>query len=150
MRNRMHHFNIRVTDPVETIRFYRTLGFEVTGYMHNSDISTVYLALPDDPFSIELSVREESDPAWDRSAGSGHFALSVSDLDDEIARIRVLGIVPEGPPFHPGDRPGVYVCFLRDPNGVRIELVHGAFPPPQDELPWELQTLTTLDRGHNG
>jgi lactoylglutathione lyase len=133
---RLHHFNIRVADPEATIRFYRQLGFETRGYMQNPDVSTVYMGIPGDPTSIELSVKDHPDPEWDRTPGSGHFALSVEDLDAELRRLETVGVSPEGPPFHPGDREDVYVCFLRDPNGVRIELVHGQFPAPQDPLPW--------------
>jgi lactoylglutathione lyase len=138
MPSRVHHMNIRVADPEATIGFYEALGFAVTGYMNNPGVSTVYLALPNDPVGIELSVQDNPDPSWDRQPGSGHLALSVEDLDAELERLGQLGIEPEGPPFHPGDRPNVYVCFLRDPNQVRIELVDGPFPPPNDPLPWKL------------
>ena len=52
----------------------------------------------------------------------GHIALSVDDMDAELADLAAKGITPEKPPY--SSRPGgSLICFIQDPDGYRIELV---------------------------
>jgi lactoylglutathione lyase len=43
-------------------------------------------------------------------------------MDAELERLRAAGVEPEKPPYaaYPG---GPRICFLRDPDGYRIELL---------------------------
>ncbi|GAB1818635.1 VOC family protein [Herbidospora sp. RD11066] len=130
-----HHVNIRPQDPAASLRFYRALGIDVVGCMRMPGMHTIYLGSPGDSSVVELSVKEEADPNWSTATGSGHFAFTVTDLHGAVARLEGMGIRPEGPPFHPGGRPEVLVAFFGDPDGNRVELIDGAFPVPQDDLP---------------
>ena len=57
----------------------------------------------------------------------GHVALTVEDLDATLDRLGKLGIEPEKPPYriHEG---GSRLCFVRDPDGYRVELLEMAKP----------------------
>ena len=52
----------------------------------------------------------------------GHVALTVDDLDVTLADLKEMGIEPERPPYriHEG---GSRLCFVRDPDGYRVELL---------------------------
>lgn len=131
----LHHVNLRVSDPESSLAFYRAFGLDVVGCMRMPGMYTLYLGSPGSPALLEFSVKEDDDPEWSTATGTGHLALSVDDLDAEITRLAESGIAPEGPPYHPGGRREAWVAFFRDPDGNRVELVHGAFPPPQDAVP---------------
>jgi lactoylglutathione lyase len=132
---RLHHTNIRVTDPVPSVSFYRALGLEIVGCMDLGGSYTLYLGVSGDAYLIELTVNEQADQAWVGTAGSGHVALTVEDLDAALSSLAEAGINAVVEPFHPGDRPNLRVCFLEDPSGYRVELINGEFAPPMDELP---------------
>ena len=52
------------------------------------------------------------------------YALPADDLDATLARLAEQGIEPEKPPYRPGGRiEGHRICFVRDPDGYRIELI---------------------------
>ena len=53
-----------------------------------------------------------------------------------LARLEPLGVQPEKPPYHPGDREDLpLIAFVADPDGYRIEPIEGAFSTPQDPAP---------------
>ena len=58
-----------------------------------------------------------------RSArGYGHIAITADDLDATLARLAEQGIEPEKPPYSVREG-GSRLCFVRDPDGYRIELI---------------------------
>jgi lactoylglutathione lyase len=131
----IHHTNISVSDPVASLTFYRRLGLELTGCLRLDPRYLLYLGVPGDASpTLELTVNADAAPD-DRSPGSGHVALAVDDLDAVLAHLAEAGTEPEAPPFHPGDRADLRVCFVVDPDGIRVELIDGPFPTPQDPLP---------------
>jgi lactoylglutathione lyase len=48
--------------------------------------------------------------------------LTVSDLDGALERLAEQGIEPEKPPYTVREG-GSRLCFVRDPDGYRIELI---------------------------
>lgn len=141
MSMRIVHANIRVSDPVASLRFYRHLGLEPAGCLRLDPVYLLYLVAPGhDTPTLELTVNPAGDASYDRSPGSGHIALAVEDLDALLARLQEVGIRPESPPVHPGGRTDLRVCFVVDPDGVRVELMDGAaaFATPQDPVPESL------------
>ncbi len=54
--------------------------------------------------------------------GYGHIALTVDDLDDALARLKEQGIEPERPPYTVREG-GSRICFVRDPDSYRVELI---------------------------
>jgi lactoylglutathione lyase len=129
---RFVHVNIRVLDIEASLAFYEALGFERRGRLQFAGAYNVYLGLPGDTDTLELTVNEDRDEAYDLGDGYGHVALAVEDLDDLLGRLSRQGIEPEKPPYHPGDREELRICFVQDPDGYRIELIDGDFATPQD------------------
>lgn len=130
---RVAHVAIQVSDVTASLTFYRRLGLELVGCLRLDPIVLYYIALPgDDQVPVELI----HNPGLERrSAGTGHLALAVGDLDALLSRLAVDGIEPEKPPFAPGGRKELRICFVEDPDGTRIELIEGSFPMPSDTPP---------------
>ena len=131
------HTNLRVRDVDASLRFYEALGFERRGRLQFEGAHNVYLGLPDDGDRLELTVNEDREEPYEIGSGFGHIALSVGDLDGLLERLAEHGIEPEKPPYHPGDRTELRICFVEDPDGYRIELIDGDFATPQDPEPEE-------------
>jgi lactoylglutathione lyase len=127
------HVNVRVRDIDASLRFYRALGFEQRGRLQFEGAYNVYLGLPGDGDTLELTVNEGQDEPYDLGSGYGHIAISVDDLDGLLRALAEQGIEPEKPPYHPGGREEFLICFVQDPDGYRIELIDGDFVTPQDQ-----------------
>lgn len=54
--------------------------------------------------------------------GYGHIAISTADLDGMLARLAEQGIEPERPPYSVREG-GSRLCFVKDPDGYRIEIL---------------------------
>ncbi len=132
---RLHHANLRLLDPVASVGFYRKLGLALVGCADLGEMYVLYMGVPGDTFLLELTVKPTGDREWLGTSGTGHLALTVSNLDEALARLRELGVEPVVAPFHPGGRPDVYVCFLEDPSGYRVELIDGDLVPTRDAIP---------------
>ena len=50
------------------------------------------------------------------------IAVSVDDLEQTLARLKEQGIDPEREPYRVREG-GSLLCFVRDPDGYRIELI---------------------------
>jgi lactoylglutathione lyase len=126
------HTNVRVRDIDASLGFYEALGFERRGRLQFGGAYNIYLGLPGDGDTLELTVNEGREEPYDLGNGYGHVALAVENLDDLLARLAEQGIEPEKPPYAPGGREEFRICFLADPDGYRIELIDGEFQTPQD------------------
>ena len=127
------HTMIRVLDEERSIAFYGALGFSERGRQRvGGDTATViFLALDGDGARLELTVNDGRTEPYELGDGYGHIALTVSgDMDAELAGFAAAGITPEKEPYapYPG---GPRICFLRDPDGYRIELLERN---PEDEF----------------
>jgi lactoylglutathione lyase len=129
---RFVHTNVRVHDIDASLRFYEALGFERRGRLQFEGAYNVYLGLPGDGDTLELTVNEGRDEPYDLGDGYGHVALEVEDLDALLERLTAQGIAPEKPPYAPGGREEFRICFVQDPDGYRIELIDGTFNTPRD------------------
>jgi lactoylglutathione lyase len=130
---RFAHTCIRVRDPAASLRFYRSLGFEPRGRLNFETAYNLYLGLPGNGDTLELTVNRDRQEPYELGDGYNHIALIVDDLDAMLAALAREGIEPERPPYSPGGRESVgRICFVRDPDGYRIELIDGDFPTPQD------------------
>jgi lactoylglutathione lyase len=129
------HTNVRVRDIETSLRFYEALGFERRGRLQFDGAYNVYLGLPGDGDTLELTVNEGREEPYDLGTGYGHIALAVEDLDGLLARLADDGIEPEKAPYAPGGREEFRICFVADPDGYRIELIDGDFETPQDPEP---------------
>lgn len=126
------HTNVRVRDIDASLRFYEALGFERRGRLQFDSAYNIYLGLPGDGDTLELTVNAGREEPYDLGDGYGHIALAVDDLDALLERLAAEGIEPEKPPYAPGGRGEFRIAFVADPDGYRIELIDGEFDTPQD------------------
>ena len=59
---------------------------------------------------------------YDLGTAYGHIAISATDLDATLERLDAQGIEPERPPYSVREG-GSRICFVRDPDGYRVELI---------------------------
>jgi len=118
------HTMLRILDEERSLRFYRALGFEERGRKRvGGDTATIiFMGLPGDGDRLELTLNDGRTEPYELGEAYGHIALTVEDMDAELARLAEHGIEPEKPPYeaYPG---GSRICFVRDPDGYRIELI---------------------------
>ena len=127
------HTCVRVRDPEASERFYGLLGFERRGRLNFQTAYNIYMGLPGDGDTLELTVNDGREDAYDLGEGYNHMAIVVEDLDALLAKLSAEGIDPEKPPYSPGGREEIgRICFVADPDGYRIELIDKGFPTPQD------------------
>ena len=122
---RLIHTCYRIGDIDRSVAFYAALGFEEIGRMPIRDEAiNVFMGLPDDGPRLELTYNHGVD-SYELGTGYNHIAISAADLDATLARLGEQGIDPEKPPYTVSDG-GTRICFVRDPDGYRIELIeHG-------------------------
>ena len=60
--------------------------------------------------------------SYELGTGYGHVALTVENLDGTLERLAAQGIEPEREPYTVREG-GSRLCFVRDPDGYRIELI---------------------------
>jgi lactoylglutathione lyase len=131
--NKLVHTCVRVRDIDASLRFYEALGFERRGKLDFGSAYNIYMGLPGDGDTLELTVNAGQEEPYDLGNGYGHIALTVDDLDGLLAKLAEQGIQPEKAPYAPGGRNEYRICFVADPDGYRVELIDGGqFPTPQD------------------
>lgn len=122
------HTCYRITDPDRSLAFYEALGFEKRRELPiREEAVNYFLGLPgrDQP-ELELTFNFETpDGGYDIGTGYGHVALAVDDLDGTLARLAEKGLEPERPPYQVREG-GSRICFVRDPDGYRVELIERA------------------------
>jgi len=121
------HTCYRIGDIDRSVSFYEKLGFEERGRMKIGDEAVnVFMGLPGDDPRLELTYNHGVD-SYDLGSGYNHIALLVDDLDGTLRGLADDGIDPEKPPYRPGGRTdGPMICFVRDPDGYRVELIERA------------------------
>ncbi|HVC84195.1 MAG TPA: VOC family protein [Solirubrobacteraceae bacterium] len=118
------HTCYRITDIERSVTFYRALGFEEIRRMPIRDEAVnVFLNQPGDGESprLELTYNFGVD-RYELGTGYGHIAITADDLDATLAQLAAQGIEPERPPYTIREGGG-RICFVRDPDGYRVELV---------------------------
>ncbi len=117
------HTCYRVLDPDRSVAFYEKLGFEELHRMPIGDDATnVFMGLPGDGARLELTHNHDVTEPYEIGTGYGHIAVSVDDLDATLEGLAALDIEPERPPYTVRDG-GSRLCFVRDPDGYRIEIL---------------------------
>jgi lactoylglutathione lyase len=120
------HTMVRITDPDRSRAFYEALGFT---FEHDMDIvrngekeaTNYFFSLGHDESVLELTYNHDG-RTYDLGTGYGHIAIGVDDLDGTLARLAEQGIEPERAPYQVREG-GSYLCFVRDPDGYRIEII---------------------------
>jgi lactoylglutathione lyase len=125
--NQYLHTCYRITDIDASVSFYERLGFTEARRMPIGDEAiNVFMSLGDDEAVLELTYNHGVGD-YDHGSGYGHIALRVDSLDTTLGALAEDGIDPEKPPYRPGGRTtGSLICFVRDPDGYRVELIEKA------------------------
>jgi lactoylglutathione lyase len=120
------HTMVRITDPERSRGFYEALGFRFSRDMdivRNGELEATnyFFSLGDDENVLELTYNHDG-RSYELGTGYGHIAIGVDDLDDTLAALDAQGIQPERPPYQVREG-GSRLCFVRDPDSYRIELI---------------------------
>jgi len=120
------HTCYRVTDPERSIAFYEALGLEKRRELAiREEAINYFLGVPgEEQPELELTYNFGVD-SYELGTGYGHVALTVDDLDQTLAALAEQRIEPERPPYQVRQG-GSRICFVRDPDGYRIELIERA------------------------
>ncbi len=133
-QNRMHtitmrfaYTGIRVRDMAASIRFYTELfGMEMVSPLEATPPTqgqVVTLRCPDSGQLLELnwySPRSRFGMAYVNGEDLDHLAFECKDVAAEVQRLRDGGVEVI---IHPKEIGGWNEVFIRDPNGIWIELV---------------------------
>jgi lactoylglutathione lyase len=120
------HTMYRITDPAASRTFYETLGMELrreAPIVRNGELEATnyFFAFPGDAAELELTFNHDG-RGYEAGTAYGHIAISAPDLDATLARLAEHGIEPERPPYTVSEG-GSRLCFVRDPDDYRIELI---------------------------
>jgi lactoylglutathione lyase len=120
------HTMVRITDPDQSRSFYEALGFRFEREMDivrngETEATNYFFSLGDHESVLELTYNHDG-RTYDLGTGYGHIAISAPDLDATLARLKEQGIEPERPPYTVSEG-GNRLCFVRDPDDYRIELI---------------------------
>ena len=116
------HTCYRITDIDKSVAFYEDLGLEEVGRMDIRDEAiNVFMGFPGDGARLELTYNHGVD-SYELGTGYNHIAVMVDGLDDTLGRLAGAGIEPEKPPYQVREG-GSRICFVRDPDGYRVELI---------------------------
>jgi lactoylglutathione lyase len=126
MTSRYLHTMLRVTDPEKSRAFYEALGMELrreSPIVRNGELeATLYfLGFPGQEEELELTFNHDGS-SYELGTGYGHVAIGVDDLDATLANLAEQGIEAEKPPYQVREG-GSWLCFVRDPDGYRCELI---------------------------
>jgi lactoylglutathione lyase len=117
------HTCYRITDPDRSVAFYEALGFEKRRELPIRDEAVnIFLGIPgQDGPELELTYNFGVD-SYELGTAYGHIAVTVDDMDKALAALAEKGIEPEKPPYSVREG-GSLLCFVRDPDGYRVEII---------------------------
>jgi lactoylglutathione lyase len=123
------HTMYRITKPERSRAFYEALGFTFAGdfdIVRNGEVEATnyFFSLGDHKSVLELTYNHDG-RTYALGTAFGHIAVGVDDLDATLVRLREQGIEPERAPYTVREG-GSRLCFVRDPDGYRIELIERA------------------------
>jgi lactoylglutathione lyase len=120
------HTMYRITDPDLSRTFYEALGFEYRRdlpIVRNGELEATnyFFAMPGQEEELELTFNHDG-RTYELGTAYGHIAIAIDDMDGTLAELAKHGIEPEKPPYRVREG-GSLLCFVRDPDGYRIELI---------------------------
>jgi lactoylglutathione lyase len=127
------HTMIRISDPVESLRFFSLLGLREVRRMDNEQgrFTLIFLAAQgDEEAQLELTHNwDVPEEGYGEGRNFGHVAYEVDDVYETCRRLMEGGVAINRPP-----REG-RMAFIRTPDNISVELLKkgGALPVAE---PW--------------
>jgi len=123
---RFLHTMVRITDPGRSRTFYESLGFRFSREMDivrsgELEATNYFFSIGESDDVLELTFNHDG-RTYELGTAYGHVAIGVDDLDGTLASLAAQGIEPERPPYTVREG-GPRICFVRDPDDYRIELI---------------------------
>src|ERR1700742_1791694 len=123
---RFLHTMVRITDPAKSRAFYEALGFSSGREMDivrngEKEATNYFFGMDGQDDVLELTFTNDG-RTYDLGTGYGHIAIGVDDLAQTLEALGGQGIEPEKEPYRVREG-GSLLCFVRDPDGYRIELI---------------------------
>jgi lactoylglutathione lyase len=117
---------VRITDPAKSRAFYEALGFTFSRDMDivrggEVEATNYFYSVGDHENVLELTFNHDG-RTYDLGDAYGHIAIAVDDLEATLAQLKGQGIEAEREPYRVSER-GSLICFVRDPDGYRVELI---------------------------
>jgi lactoylglutathione lyase len=117
---------VRITDPETSRAFYEALGFSFERDMDivregRLEATNYFFGIGDQEAVLELTFNHDG-RTYELGTGYGHIALAVDDMAETLAALKAQGIEPEREPYRLREG-GSLLCFVRDPDGYRLELI---------------------------
>lgn len=127
---RLDHFNIAPRDLAASRRFYVEVIGLVDGYRPPFDSSGAWLYCGDQAVLHLLCSDQRRDGPTGRL---DHIAFLGRGFGETVARLRALGQTFE---YRPAPRAGLHQLFIKDPDGVEVEIGF----PWEESVPNDLKT----------
>jgi lactoylglutathione lyase len=120
------HTMYRIVDPERSRKFYEALGMEFRRELPivrdgNHEATNYFYGFAGQDEELELTFNTDG-RTYELGTAYGHVAIGVDDLDETLARLKEQGIEPEREPYRVREG-GSRLCFVRDPDDYRIELI---------------------------
>ena len=120
------HTMVRITKPERSRAFYEALGFRFAREMdivRNGELEATnyFFSIGDSENVLELTFNHD-ERTYELGTGYGHIAIGVDDMEATLAELAGQGIESERPPYQVVEG-GSWICFVRDPDAYRIELI---------------------------
>jgi len=120
------HTMCRITDPEKSRTFYEALGFSFSEEMDivrngEREATNYFYSIGDQENVLELTFNHDG-RSYDIGTGYGHIAVAVDDLAAALEELAAQGIEAEREPYRVREG-GSLICFVRDPDDYRIELI---------------------------
>jgi lactoylglutathione lyase len=117
------HTCYRITDPERSTAFYEALGLEKRRELPIRDEAMNYFFGVHGHETPELELTHNFGvDSYELGTAYGHIALTVENMSQTLERLAAQGIEPERPPYSVREG-GSLLCFVRDPDQYRIELI---------------------------
>ena len=122
------HTAYRVQNLDRSVDFYGKVGFREIGRVTLEDGRILVMVnLPGDGEVVTLElVYDQNVDSFELGTGFSHIVVQVDNLDSTLADLAAKGLGFDEPQLPDGEN-GPRTCFVRDPDGYRIELVE--WPP---------------------
>lgn len=124
MKTELLHTMIRVKDVERSVRFYtQALGLTEKRrvVLEKADATLVFLVDEQGHHAIELTYNHDGRD-YDLGNQFGHIAFAVSDLEEAREELRKHEVEFTRGPYQVGGG-GSTIAFIRDPDGIEIELI---------------------------